>query len=162
MFIFIVMAAIDATRTYGVNFPFLDSRYGVYLDMTTKPETEVRANLLHLILTRKGSRYFLPDFGTRIYDFVFEQNDTITFQQIEEDIRMAVSNYIPNLDIQSIDIKEAVNDPTFSIQTADIQKDERLFRAGTYTDAPYTATVKINYTVNNGAFSSSDFIIINI
>ena len=38
--------------------------------------------------------------------------DNITFSQIEEEIRTAVKNYIPNLDIQSIDIQDAQNDPT--------------------------------------------------
>jgi hypothetical protein len=37
-----------------------------------------------------------------------------------------------------------------------------LFRVGSASTKPYTAKVKIDYTVNNGAFSSSDFIIINI
>jgi hypothetical protein len=41
-------------------------------------------------------------------------------------------------------------------------EDERLFRVGTDSTNPYTAKVKIDYTVNNDAFSSSDFIIINI
>ena len=36
---------------------------------------KIRADLLHLILTRKGSRYYLPDFGTRIYEFIFEPMD---------------------------------------------------------------------------------------
>ena len=41
-------------------------------------------------------------------------------------------------------------------------EDERLFRTSSESTKPYTAKVKIDYTVNNGAFSSSDFIIINI
>ena len=42
------------------------------------------------------------------------------------------------------------------------EEDERLFRVSDNTTKPYTAVVKIEYTVNNGAFSSSDFIILNI
>jgi len=154
--------AVDLTSTYGINFPFQDSPTGLYLDMTTATENEIRANLIHLILTEKGSRYFLPDFGTKIYSYVFEQNDAVTFDLIENDIRNAVTTYLPNLNIDSIDIKNAENDPTFNIQTAGNNEDSRLFRAGSVSDAPYTATVKINYTANNGAFVTSDFVIINI
>lgn len=154
--------AVDLTSTYGINFPFQDSPTGQYLNMTTASENEVRANLIHLILTEKGSRYFLPDFGTKIYTYIFEQNDATTFGLIENDIRNAVTTYLPNLNIQSIDIKNAENDPTFNIQTSGSNEDSRLFRKGTITDAPYTATIKINYTVNNGAFETSDFVIINI
>jgi len=148
--------------TYGIDFPFRDSLEGKFLKMTTTPEREIRANLIHLLLTKKGSRYFLPDFGTRIYTYVFEQNDAVSFDLIESDIRNAVKTYLPNLDIQSIDIQNAENDPTYNIQTSGTNEDARLFRVGSLSDAPYTATVKINYTVNNGAFTSSDFVIINI
>jgi len=154
--------AVDLTSTYGINFPFQDSSTGQYLAMTTSSAEEIRANLLHLILTEKGSRYFLPDFGTRIYTYVFEQNDAVSFDLIESDIRNAVKTYLPNLDIQSIDIQNAENDPTYNTQTSGTNEDARLFRVGSLSDAPYTATVKINYTVNNGAFTSSDFVIINI
>jgi phage baseplate assembly protein W len=64
--------------TYGIDYPFSDSQKGDYLSMTETPEKEIRANLIHLILTRRGSRYYLPDFGTRIYEFIFDQNDFIT------------------------------------------------------------------------------------
>jgi len=124
---------------YGIDYPFRDSNKGDYIKMTETPEREVRANLLHLLLTKKGTRYYLPDFGTRIYEYIFEQNDTVTFNLIEEEIRDGVKKYIPNLDINSITINSAENDPD----------EQRTFS-------------QIDYTVNNGAFSSSDFVIINI
>jgi hypothetical protein len=65
--------------TYGIDYPFRDSQKGDYLNMTEIPEKEIRANLIHLILTKKGSRYYLPDFGTRIYEYIFEQNDIVTY-----------------------------------------------------------------------------------
>jgi phage baseplate assembly protein W len=147
--------------TYGIDYPFKDSPKGDYLNMTETPEREVRANLIHLILTRKGSRYYLPDFGTRLYEFIFEQNDMITYSLIEEEIREGVKKYIPNLDINSIDVMSAEDDPN-QPKSFTQNEDERLFRVSDNSNLPYTATVKINYTVNNGAFSSSDFIIINI
>lgn len=147
--------------TYGLDFPFRDSVTGDYLKLTETPEREVRADLIHLLLTRKGSRYYLPDFGTRLYEYIFEQNDIVTFNHIEEEIRDSVKKYIPNLDINSIDIMSAENDPD-QPQSPSEQEDERLFRTSSDTTKPYTAKVKIDYTVNNGTFSSSDFIIINI
>ncbi len=48
--------------TYGINFPFNDSLKGDYLSLSQNPDQEIRSNLIHLILTRRGSRYFLPDF----------------------------------------------------------------------------------------------------
>lgn len=146
---------------YGLDFPFRDSVKGDYVNMTETPEREVRANLIHLILTRKGSRYYLPDFGTRLYEFIFDQTDTITFSLIQEEIRESVRKYIPNLNINSIEVMSAEDDPD-NVRIFTQNEDERLFRVSEESTKPYTAKVKIDYTVNNGAFTSSDFVIINI
>ena len=147
--------------TYGIDYPFKDSLKGDYLNMTEIPEKEIRANLIHLILTRRGSRYYLPDLGTRIYEFIFDQNDSITHNLIEEEIREGVKKFIPNLDINTISIMSAEDDPNQG-RTFSQEEDERLFRVSDESTKPYTAVVKIDYTVNNGSFSTSDFIILNI
>jgi phage baseplate assembly protein W len=147
--------------TYGIDFPFRNSLKGDFLKMTESPEREVRANLVHLLLTRKGSRYYLPDFGTRLYEYIFDQNDVVTFEAIEDEIRESVKSFIPNLDINSINITSAENDPD-ETKLYSQDEDERLFRTSDSSSKPYTAKVKIDYTVNNGSFTSSDFVIINI
>jgi phage baseplate assembly protein W len=68
--------------TYGLTFPFRDSFDGKYLDLSDYNDEEVRSNLIHLLLSRKGSRYYLPDFGTRLYEFIFEPLDGPTFSEI--------------------------------------------------------------------------------
>lgn len=89
--------------TYGIKYPFLDDDfYGDYVKLTRTPEEEVKSNLTHLILTRKGSRFMLPDFGTNLYTFLFEQKDNITLTSIEEDIIINCKKYIPNANIKNI------------------------------------------------------------
>lgn len=146
---------------YGIDFPFRDSAEGDYVKMTNTPEREIRANLIHLILTKKGSRYFLPDFGTRLYEFIFDQNDGATHNLIEEDIRESVKKFIPNLDLTKIEVMSAEDDPD-SVRSIKDDEDERLYRVSDTSSKPYTARVKIEYTINNGAFETSDFVIINI
>ena len=65
--------------TYGINFPFRDSRRGDYLQLTEFEAQQIKGDLVHLLLTRKGTRYYLPDFGTRLYEFLFEPFDGLTF-----------------------------------------------------------------------------------
>ena len=147
--------------TYGIDFPFRDSLEGKFLKMTGTPEREIRADLIHLLLTKKGSRYYLPDFGTRLYQYIFDQNDAVTFGLIESEIRDSVKKYIPNLDLTSIIVVSAEDDPD-QISSLQENEDNRLFRVSSDSEKPHTAVVKIEYTVNNGAFTSSDFIILNI
>lgn len=147
--------------TYGIDFPFRRSLKGDFVTMTETPEREIRANLIHLLLSRKGSRYYLPDFGTRLYEYIFEPNDTITWGRIEDEIRTAIRTYIPNLEVKSITVVAADQDPEEPLSVSE-EEDSRLFRVGDSSTKPYTAKVRIDYEINNEPFVSSDFIIINI
>jgi phage baseplate assembly protein W len=149
--------------TYGINFPFLDSKTGKYLSLSETTNDEIRSNLIHLLLTRKGSRYFLPDFGTRIYEFIFEPLDGPTFNDIESDIKDSVEKYIPNLLINSISITPLVEleeDPIAVNTNPDL--DPRIYLLPGRGTKEYTAKVKVEYTITNDVFNSKDFVIINI
>jgi phage baseplate assembly protein W len=74
--------------TYGISFPFVDSFTGRYLDVTNSTEGEIRGSLVHLLLTRRGSRYFLPNFGTRLYEYIFEHKGTTINQYGEREFKV--------------------------------------------------------------------------
>ena len=148
-------------KTYGLTFPFVISFNGKYLDLSDYSAEEIRSNLIHLLLTRKGSRYFLPDFGSRLYEYIFDLNDSVTYAHIEDEIRDSVRKYIPNLEINEIKITNAELDPEQQSIVSE-ESDARLFRVSDASTKPYTAKIRIDYTTNNGAFGTSDFIIINI
>lgn len=151
--------------TYGIFFPFRDSRKGDYLALTEFETEEVRSALIHLILTRKGSRYYLPNFGTRIYEFIFEPFDGLTFNAIESDIREAVSTFMPNLILNNISIEpispedEVPVGPPARTGTVSAYDIYRVPGKGT---SEYTAKVRIDYSIGDSTFAQSDFIIINI
>jgi phage baseplate assembly protein W len=142
-------------KTYGINFPFRNSFDGKYLDLSDTSNEEIRTDLIHLLLTRKGARYFLPDFGTRLYEYIFEPLDGPTFSDIESEIRDSVSTYIPNLVLNSINVYPATDDET----DTDTLKTYNV--PGRY-EKEYTAKVKIEYTITDDVFNTKDFIILNI
>lgn len=148
-------------RTYGIQFPFSDSREGKYLELTQQSDSEVRTDLVHLILTRKGSRYFLPDFGTRLYEYIFEPMDGPTFSDIQTEIREAAEEYLPGITINKIEVTDA-STVDENLGTYINEDDQRVYRVPNLGTQEYTAKVKIDYTINNTAFNSSDFVIINI
>jgi phage baseplate assembly protein W len=88
--------------TDGINFPFRQSQVGKYLSLSETTEEEIRTDLVHLLLTRKGSRYYLPNFGTRLYEYIFEPLDGDTFDSIKTEIEESVKQFIPNLTIQNV------------------------------------------------------------
>jgi phage baseplate assembly protein W len=148
-------------KTYGINFPFNDSYFGDYLSLSQTNDEEIRSNLIHLLLTRKGTRYYLPDFGTRLYEYLFEPLDGPTFSQIEAEIRSSVEEYIPGLRINNISITQASEedeDKGFYVND-DGQKEFRVTNIG---QMEHTAKIRIDYTITDSAFNTSDFVIINI
>jgi phage baseplate assembly protein W len=151
--------------TYGLNFPFRDSVKGDYLQLTEFEAQEIKADLIHLLLTRKGSRYYLPTFGTRLYEFLFEPFDGLTFDAIESDIRDAVAAFMPNLLLNQITISPA--DPQEEVDlatgTATVGSSESsVYRFPGKGTSEYTAKIKIDYSTDKSTFGPSDFIIINI
>jgi phage baseplate assembly protein W len=149
-------------KTYGIAFPFNKSETGQYLYLTQTANDEIRTDLIHLLLTRKGSRYFLPDFGTRLYEYIFEPMDSPTFNTIEADIREACEKYLPQLRITNISIEAATSEEATTVITTEGNIINRQFNFPGLNQNEYTAKVRIEYTVTNDVFGSKDFVIINI
>ena len=148
-------------KTYWINFPFRDSFVGNYFDLSELNDEEIRSDLIHLILTRKGSRYFLPDFGTRLYEYIFEPLDGPTFSEISAEIRESVETYMPGLTITNISVT-AASDGEEDKGTYINSNDNRVYRVPGIGTMEHTAKVKIDYTITNTSLESSDFIILNI
>jgi phage baseplate assembly protein W len=151
--------------TYGINFPFRDSRRGDYLELTQLESQQIKSDLIHLLLTRKGSRYYLPEFGTRLYEFLFEPFDGLTFDAIQSDIRDAVQNFMPNLLLNQITITPA--DPMEEVDTMLGENtvgtsESPIYRLPGKGTSEYTAKIRIDYSNNRSTFAQSDFVIINI
>ena len=148
-------------KTYGINFPFRDSFTGTYFDLSDTTDEEIRSNLIHLLLTRKGTRYYLPNFGTRLLEYIFEPLDGITFSDLEAEIRDSVAEFIPNLTITQITIipgSEGLENKGFYIDDSD----KRVFKVTNISDLEHTAKIKIDYVQTDSVFNESDFIIINV
>ena len=149
--------------TYGINFPFLQSPRGNYLRLTETSDEEIRTNLVHLLLTRRGSRYFLPDFGTRLYEYIFEPLDGATFEDIRSEIEEQISTYIPNLTINNITIEPYTDTDEVQGQLDyELLGQASIYRIPGANTVEYIAKIKIDYTNENKAFGSRQFVIINI
>lgn len=126
-----------ANKSININFPFRDSDKGFFLELNTEDSKAIKADLLHLILTNKGERLYLPDFGTNLRKYLFNQYDGITEGDIKNEISEAVKKYIPNLKINTITFDEAPQNQ-------------------------YGVVVRIDYTVSEDVFETRDFLIIQL
>lgn len=125
------------SKYINIEFPFKDSNNGFFLQLTKTDSKAIRSDLMHLILTRKGERFYNPEFGTNLLRFIFEPNDTLTHLDMKMDIQTTVKKYMPNLEVNDVIVE-------FSEENE------------------YKASIRVEYTITDDVFKESDFIIINL
>jgi phage baseplate assembly protein W len=82
---------------YGVSLPF--SSTSVFNQTYTKQE-QVKFNLLNLLLTSKGERFFNPTFGTDLKKNLFQNN--VDTEILVETITNDINTWIPDITVNSI------------------------------------------------------------
>ncbi len=101
-----------------------------------------------------------------IIAFRFEllvDDEILLCDAIESDIRSSVEKYIPNLLINRLTVEplnpeDEADDNAFTSNTPT----SPVYRYPGKGTAEYTAKIKIEYSVQDSAFATSDFVIINI
>jgi len=97
--------------TYNIKFPLNDNlSTNTYFLMTQVTKEAFSSDLLLLLVTQKGERYYEPDYGTDLLKYIFEPNDNITATDVEAEIKNTVSKYIPNLKIDKINFNWNLDD----------------------------------------------------
>lgn len=66
-------------------------------------EKAVRLALLNLIRTPVGSRPYNPNFGSRVFDYLFKPSDPLTEDNLTEDLAYAIRTWEPRVDLISIE-----------------------------------------------------------
>jgi phage baseplate assembly protein W len=71
-------------------------------------EAAIRRSLLNLLLTKKGSRPFFPEYGSTIFNFLFEPNSAFTTHNIKESVSSTIKRFEPRVTLRTVDI--TIND----------------------------------------------------
>lgn len=95
----------------NIKFPFEQENTEGWIFKSDKSQKEIiRSNLLLLLLTEKGERYYKPNYGTNLRKFFFEPNDIITEGEIIKDIKKTINEFIPNITLNKIEFDRTVQE----------------------------------------------------
>jgi phage baseplate assembly protein W len=93
----------------GVDLSF--GNPGVFKTLYTTND-QAKANIRNLLLTRKGERYNLINFGTNLLSIVFQPSTPDIKELIDLEINEALSSWLPYIVVQDLEILTVEDDPT--------------------------------------------------
>ena len=76
-----------------------------------KYEAAVRQSIWAILSTARGERLMRPEFGCRIHDHVFAPNTAGTVGQIISDVRAALIEWEPRIDVLDIELLPQFTNP---------------------------------------------------
>jgi phage baseplate assembly protein W len=95
----------DIGQPKGIGISVLFNNGTNVFNTTTTTKEQVKSNLINYVLTNKGERLYNPNFGGDIRRAIFEQNDDSSFETLTARLEDEIQLYIPNIILQSIDIR---------------------------------------------------------
>ena len=87
----------------GLSFPLGRSTSGFFQQTQTTLE-QTSHNIKNLLLTMKGERPFLPEFGSDLYSILFDPIQSDTTMKVEEAIKDAMKTWLPHVVVNRIDV----------------------------------------------------------
>ena len=116
----------------GVEFPLDFSNEG-FLRKTKNVRQQVKSNIRNLLLTSKGERVFQPNFGSDLFNVIFEQITEDTFDTVKQTITDAIETWLPYVTIEDIKVFTENENPNtiivnleFSVNVNDEQVPEQI------------------------------------
>ena len=92
---------LDPNTYIGLSFP-IQKDSNTDFAMTRNSLQQAKHNLKNLLLTFPGERVGQPEFGSRMRELCFEPIDDDLPSKIEEEVRRAVSSWLPYINIQEV------------------------------------------------------------
>jgi phage baseplate assembly protein W len=90
-------------KNYGLAFPFGNIEDGAFLKKSSDVAI-IKSNLRQLLLTRRGERVMLPNFGTNLKNYLMEPLDQALLSQIRREISESIYKYAPNVNLNLLQV----------------------------------------------------------
>ena len=86
---------------YGIVFPLMDE--GTFTQSFTLKD-KVKTNILNVLLTERGERLYMPNFGCGLKNLLFDNN--IDVQQLKEIIIEQLNRHVPEVTVEEVQTEQ--------------------------------------------------------
>lgn len=131
-------------KSINIKFPIEDDKEKNNLFMLNYvTKNALISDLKFLLKTKKGQRYYMPDFGTNLTKYIFEPQDDLTEREITEELRKDVRDYLPQVTIKTVEFYRNTDAGYEDLDDQEI----RVMIPFTYLDDvfSYGGTVELTY-----------------
>ena len=91
----------------GIAFPF--HKGNVAFPDTVTDEELIRQSIIRIILSPQGERVMRPDFGSNVFDMVFDNNDDVFKLAMQRTVRSAIGQYEPRVIVVDVQVDRKVD-----------------------------------------------------
>lgn len=91
------------TQTYGIVLPITHGPQG-YFNQSISVIEQVKSNLNLLLKTKKGERRMNPDFGSGLWNVLFENMSDDMTPIIDSTIRRDIAKWMSYVNVQSVSV----------------------------------------------------------
>jgi hypothetical protein len=109
---------------FGLPYPIQKDPRGLLYPQ--RGVSQIRSDLLVLLLTNPGERVMLPEFGTPLRTLMFEQNDGTIETQAREMIINSIKLWEPRIVVSAIDVSSDIDENDLNAQDTQTQKEHIL------------------------------------
>ena len=97
------------TKPYS-DFDFAFKKHPVTKDLPIKRDIEaIKQSVRNILLTRRGEKFFDPDFGGSLTEFLFENFDPVVEAEMEMRIINTLRNHEPRVRVLNIEITDLLD-----------------------------------------------------
>ncbi len=98
----------------GIKFPFqVDAVTGKI--MMSDYEEDIKEAIKIILMTYRGERVMQPEFGSRIQNYMFEENDQAVLTMLKHDIIDALISWEPRIENLMIDVSVSGDDKNVAL-----------------------------------------------
>lgn len=98
-----ILVSVSMARIVGIYFPFTNDPTG--FPKKVYPDDVYVQSIMQILLTRIGERVMLPEFGSRLYELLFENAGDVTENAIRDEVIRAVSLWEPRVRIEDVRVE---------------------------------------------------------
>ncbi len=94
---------LEPDVSLGINLP-IDNSNGPGMDPTYYTKDQIKANMRSVFTTMIGERVMQPEFGTRLYEFLFRPIDEeLKAEMITTEVERCIKDWVPGVIVTNVE-----------------------------------------------------------